>query len=130
MTIDEQIGANLRHLRERAKMSQTALGQVLGVTFQQVQKYEGGRNRLSLASALKIAGALGISIQALSAGAAQGSQTYDAGYQDGSRDGRAEGITEGISRALARLRPTITELEKSAYEIKPDDTVVPIRTHR
>jgi transcriptional regulator with XRE-family HTH domain len=40
------IGANLRKLRKEAGLSQQKLGRVLGVSFQQLQKYETGRNRL------------------------------------------------------------------------------------
>ena len=49
--IDAMVGARVRLLRERRKMSQTALGEAIGVSFQQVQKYERGANRIS-ASAL------------------------------------------------------------------------------
>lgn len=43
---DARIGQNLRALRLRHGLSQEALGTLLGVTFQQVQKYENGANRL------------------------------------------------------------------------------------
>jgi transcriptional regulator with XRE-family HTH domain len=46
---DIRIGARVRAARERAGMSQTELGRVLGVSFQQVQKYENASNRLSAA---------------------------------------------------------------------------------
>jgi len=44
---DKTLGKNLKTLRMSAGMSQKELGVLLGVTFQQVQKYESGRNRLS-----------------------------------------------------------------------------------
>jgi transcriptional regulator with XRE-family HTH domain len=50
MSTDQQdvlIGARLRSLRKIAGLSQTQVGDALGVTFQQVQKYENGKNRLS-----------------------------------------------------------------------------------
>ena len=40
------IGSNLRRLREKACLSQREAAQALGVSFQQVQKYETGSNRL------------------------------------------------------------------------------------
>ena len=46
--IDRQVGKRLRALREEAGMSQTALGERSGITFQQVQKYENGLNRVSV----------------------------------------------------------------------------------
>ncbi len=48
--IDRDIGQRLRAYRLAAGMSQSAVGDHLGVSFQQVQKYEKGINRLSGAS--------------------------------------------------------------------------------
>lgn len=45
---DVNIGRRLRMLRNAAGVSQEALGEALGVTFQQVQKYEKGINRLGV----------------------------------------------------------------------------------
>jgi len=44
--IDIYAGKNLRQLRHDKKMSQEELGQKVGVTFQQIQKYERGLNRM------------------------------------------------------------------------------------
>lgn len=44
---DIMIGANLRLRRQFLGLSQKSVGLGLGVTFQQVQKYESGTNRLS-----------------------------------------------------------------------------------
>lgn len=51
--------------RQRANISQTALGKQLGVSFQQVQKYENGTNRVSAATLIKIAKFLNISVSEL-----------------------------------------------------------------
>jgi len=45
--VDKVIGRNLRDLRIARGMSQTALGDRLGLTFQQIQKYEKGANRIA-----------------------------------------------------------------------------------
>jgi transcriptional regulator with XRE-family HTH domain len=45
--VDAQIGARLRAHRMAQGMSQTDIGKSLGVTFQQIQKYEKGANRIS-----------------------------------------------------------------------------------
>ena len=47
--VDKAIGLRLKTFRMQRRLSQTALGDKLGVTFQQVQKYENGTNRLSSA---------------------------------------------------------------------------------
>jgi transcriptional regulator with XRE-family HTH domain len=44
--VDRHVGSRLRLLRMQAGMSQEALGKRLGLTFQQVQKYEKGQNRI------------------------------------------------------------------------------------
>lgn len=44
--IDVFVGSKLRARRTMAGMSQEALGQAVGVTFQQIQKYERGTNRI------------------------------------------------------------------------------------
>ena len=51
-SVDVYVGARLRMRRAMLGMSQSKLGEILGVTFQQIQKYEKGVNRIS-ASRLK-----------------------------------------------------------------------------
>jgi transcriptional regulator with XRE-family HTH domain len=58
--VDALVGARVRLLRERRKMSQTALGEKIGVSFQQVQKYERGTNRISASALFQIARALDV----------------------------------------------------------------------
>jgi transcriptional regulator with XRE-family HTH domain len=45
--IDKKIGARLRLLRTQRRLSQEQLGKALGVTFQQIQKYERGSNAIA-----------------------------------------------------------------------------------
>ncbi len=44
------------------RISQTKLGQAIGVTFQQIQKYESGTNRVGASNLFKIAKALGVEV--------------------------------------------------------------------
>ena len=44
------------------RISQTKLGQSIGVTFQQIQKYESGTNRVGASNLFKIAKALGVEV--------------------------------------------------------------------
>lgn len=46
MSFDQDLGTRLRTLRQMKRVSQDALGEMLGVTFQQIQKYETGANRI------------------------------------------------------------------------------------
>jgi transcriptional regulator with XRE-family HTH domain len=45
--IDVHVGARVRLRRKQLRISQSALAEALGLTFQQVQKYERGANRIS-----------------------------------------------------------------------------------
>ena len=53
--IDVAVGAKIRLRRNELGISQKALADALGVTFQQVQKYENGANRVSASSLARIA---------------------------------------------------------------------------
>ena len=58
--LEAVIGARIRAARVAAGMSQTALGVAVGVTFQQVQKYEQGRDRVAASTLQGFAAALGV----------------------------------------------------------------------
>ncbi|TXN15150.1 helix-turn-helix transcriptional regulator [Methylobacterium sp. WL122] len=59
---DRSIGSRIAAHRTAQGLSQTALGQALGVTFQQVQKYEKGRNRVGAARLQAIADFLDVPV--------------------------------------------------------------------
>ena len=67
--IDKLIAHNIRLLRLDRKMSQTELAKNLNVSFQQVQKYEKGTNRVGSGRLYKIAAVLGAPVSALFEGA-------------------------------------------------------------
>lgn len=58
--LDKLIGQMIRVERLAAGMSQTKLGEALGITFQQVQKYEKGTNRVATGTFIMIAKTLGV----------------------------------------------------------------------
>jgi transcriptional regulator with XRE-family HTH domain len=60
--IDREVGKRLRALREEAGISQTALGDCSGITFQQVQKYENGVNRVSISRLIQFCDVLGVPV--------------------------------------------------------------------
>ena len=45
--INAQVGQQLKKRRKSLKLSQTQLGEILGITYQQIQKYESGVNKVS-----------------------------------------------------------------------------------
>jgi len=69
--VDILVGRNIRILRQDRGMSQTELGRKIDVTFQQVQKYENGTNRVGSGRLFKIASILGVPITAFFEGAHQ-----------------------------------------------------------
>ena len=60
--VDVEVGQRIRVLRNDAGISLTALAEELGVTFQQVQKYEKGVNRVGAGRLTKIAGVLNVAV--------------------------------------------------------------------
>jgi len=60
--VDIQVGATLRFLRKASKISQSGLASKLGLTFQQVQKYERGTNRMSASKLYEAAEILGVPV--------------------------------------------------------------------
>lgn len=61
--VDIEVGKKIRVQRTMRKMSQTELGNRIGVTFQQVQKYERGSNRVSASKLVEIAQALDVDVR-------------------------------------------------------------------
>jgi transcriptional regulator with XRE-family HTH domain len=59
--VDIKLGERLRGLRQKTGMSQSDLGQCIGVSFQQIQKYEAGKNRVAVSTMLALTDHLGIS---------------------------------------------------------------------
>jgi transcriptional regulator with XRE-family HTH domain len=62
---DIQVGQRVRALRLERGMSQTNLANQLGLTFQQVQKYEKGTNRIGAGRLHKISEILGVPVSTL-----------------------------------------------------------------
>ena len=59
--VDVEIGARIKRYRQAQHLSLAALGEAAGVSFQQIQKYEQGANRIAAATLVRIAHRLGIS---------------------------------------------------------------------
>ena len=61
-SVDAQVGSRVRLRRMLIGMSQEKLGELLGLTFQQVQKYEKGVNRIGAGRLFEVARILGVPI--------------------------------------------------------------------
>jgi transcriptional regulator with XRE-family HTH domain len=86
--VDIAVGATIRLLRQGRGMSQGALAAAVGVSFQQVQKYESGANRVSASMLSKIAETLEVQIAEL----------FGAGAGAG---GGVSGLTDEIATLLS-----------------------------
>jgi transcriptional regulator with XRE-family HTH domain len=63
-TAEARMGALIRRLRIGAKMSQAALSEKIGVSYQQIQKYEYGSTSITVTRLRQIASALDVPIEA------------------------------------------------------------------
>jgi len=61
--IDYHVGKRLRRRRRLLGLTQQSLGEMVGIRFQQIQKYECGANRISAARLFELSEALSVPIQ-------------------------------------------------------------------
>lgn len=64
-TVDAQFEKRVRELRHERGLSQAEPAQRIGVSFQQVQKYERGRNRFSAARLYEVCNVMGVPMTAV-----------------------------------------------------------------
>ena len=106
--IDVHVGSRVRLRRMMLGMSQEKLGEQLGITFQQIQKYEKGANRIGASRLQNISSVLNVPVAFFFEGA-PGNQPTGAGFAEGA-DGSyvvdflstAEGLQ--LNRAFARIQ--------------------------
>jgi transcriptional regulator with XRE-family HTH domain len=107
---DAEIGKRVRTLRLQRGLSQTELGNQISVTFQQVQKYEKGTNRISAGRLQRIAEVLTVPVA-----------FFFAGFEEKQKS-RAQSVdvefgflqTEGalrLARAYARIKQPAIRLQ-------------------
>ena len=93
--VDQHVGAQVRLRRRMLGVSQEKLADQLGLTFQQVQKYERGHNRISASKLFQISQALDTDISHFFRGVTpDGEHTTDHGKRDAFSDflGAPEGL--------------------------------------
>jgi transcriptional regulator with XRE-family HTH domain len=97
--VDIEVGRRVRQYRLMANMSQTDLGKRLGVTFQQVQKYEKGANRVGAGRLMRAAEILNVPITAFFDGMQSGTvkDTDENPLADFSGDPQTNRLLEAFS---------------------------------
>ncbi|MGL5735106.1 MAG: helix-turn-helix domain-containing protein [Beijerinckiaceae bacterium] len=130
--IDRHVGSRVRMRRMLIGMSQEKLGEALGLTFQQVQKYEKGTNRIGASRLQQIAMVLGVPVEFFFDGAPQDAMQADQAAGFGEAPGTAYvadflSTSEGVqlNRAFVRIRDgrvrrKIVELVTSIAGDEPD----------
>jgi transcriptional regulator with XRE-family HTH domain len=120
--IDVHVGSRVRLRRMLLGMSQEKLGEFLGLTFQQIQKYEKGINRIGASRLFDLAKVLGVNVQYFydeipgSTGATPGfaerpAESYAVDFL-GSREGLE--LNKAFARiADPRVRRSIVELVRA-----------------
>ena len=107
-SVDVHVGGRVRVRRRLIHMTQETLADLIGVTFQQVQKYERGTNRISASKLFAIAEALDVPISYFFDGLdATGSE--DSGAAEGSERNIQSFLRTGEGLELARLFPRIAK---------------------
>ena len=108
--IDVYVGNKIREARILQGMSQQGLAARIGITFQQLQKYENAQNRVSCSRLYEIGRVLGMPVQAFFAGA--GSST---GVSDIEEPAGREtlNLVNDFSRLTPTLRKSVAKTVKS-----------------
>src|ERR1700729_1478607 len=112
--IDEAVGARIRLLRKRRKMSQEELGKAIGVTFQQVQKYENGKNRVGASRLHMVATALNVPIGELFDGATATSSSRSRATKSLAFDSRSLRLAEAFVKISDKaLRSSLVDVAEA-----------------
>lgn len=110
--IDAYVGSRISLRRSALGLSQTALARQLGISFQQVQKYETGTNRISASRLHRVAIVLGTSVESFFPATDSRSDVSDAAMLralTATADGRALALDfpqieqAEVRRAVARI---------------------------
>jgi transcriptional regulator with XRE-family HTH domain len=110
--LDQLIGRNIRSYRIKSGLSQTALGERIGVTFQQIQKYEKAANRVPGSRLIQIARALDVPVAALWDGDAETTRSELAPRLPGVPESRRR-----LMRAVSRITdPRLLKLAANLVE--------------
>lgn len=120
--LDIALGRNIRLRRKSLGMSQSALGEAVGLTFQQVQKYERGKNRVSFSKLAGIATALQCRIADLIEGLEDGGDAEPGDDRAAllGETGALELLQTYASVKSPRLRRAIISLAKGLSD-QPED---------
>lgn len=111
---DVFVGSKIRQQRAAKKMSQMALADAIGLTFQQVQKYEKGTNRVGSSRMMQIANALDVEpsffFEGLSKGKLPSSSTSAGDVYEFAESAEGQKLIRAYQKIPKDMRPSIVRL--------------------
>lgn len=116
--LDAMVGAKIRIFRINRGMSQTALAERVGVSFQQVQKYEKGANRVGASRLSQIASVLGITVGELFESSQEKTAAANSPVHMLAEPGALR-VLKAYLRTNSRVRLAIARLVESIADQKP-----------
>lgn len=116
--LDAMVGAKIRMFRINRGMSQTALAERVGVSFQQVQKYEKGANRVGASRLSQIASVLGITVGELFESSQEKIAASNSPVHLLAEPGALR-VLKAYLRTNSRVRLAIAKLVESIADQKP-----------
>ncbi|AVM74531.1 helix-turn-helix domain-containing protein [Magnetospirillum gryphiswaldense] len=114
--IDTHVGARLRLRRTLMGLSQTELAKSVGLTFQQVQKYESGANRISASRLYHISEALDVPVSFFFDDMSRSSGKYGL-HEDAVAFSAPESSREGLEMMRNYHRITDEAIRRSVYDL-------------
>jgi transcriptional regulator with XRE-family HTH domain len=128
--LDAMVGAKVRVFRLNRGISQTALAEQLGVTFQQVQKYEKGANRIGASRLSQIAAALDISIADLFEPSRERAAEIDSPFKLLAEPGALRVLKAYVQTSDPAVRRAIAKLIEGIASREPSSRSAAARQHR
>ncbi len=115
--VDVHVGSRVRLRRLLLGMSQDKLGEELGVTFQQIQKYERGANRIGASRLYRMAKVLGVPVGFFYEGA---DEDPAPGFSEGDQTPLVDDFInspEGVALAAAFASIKSTKVRRKVLEL-------------
>jgi transcriptional regulator with XRE-family HTH domain len=118
-SIDKLVGRNIRIQRLAKGLSQTELANQLGVTFQQVQKYEKGVNRIGCGRLFQVASVLGADVTDFFEGSPKGKPSSSRTVRDLIAEPQSFHLVQAFSTiGNRRLRSSVVNLVRNIARSK------------
>ncbi len=128
-TIDKHVGRRVRWRRRELNFSQEKLGELLGLTFQQIQKYEKGVNRISAGRLFEMSRVLDTTITYFFMGVEEMDEAMNRTFAENDKDQALTGLIDADAVDLVvafqsipdpKLRQSILTMVRNSAEAFAD----------